>query len=339
MKKRALLVTLLAAIGLPSASIAADQELNIYSARHYQTDEALYGESTRQTGIKINRIEAKEDELIERIKNEGENSPADIFITVDASRLGNADAMGLFAPFQSDEIAARIPAHLRTDTWIAFSKRARVIIYNPELVNGEDVQTYESLADPKLKGKVCTRSGSHPYNLSLGAALIHHNGAEKTEEWARGIVANFARAPKGGDTDQIRAVAAGECGVAIANSYYFARLMNSEREQDKKVVEAVRFVWPNQSTWGTHVNVSGAGVLKHAPNKEAARKFLEYLASDDAQRYFANGNNEWPTVPSVKVDNPALDKLGSFKADTMPIGDLARNVPEAQKIYDRAGYR
>jgi len=339
MKKRALLVTLLAAIGLPSASIAADQELNIYSARHYQTDEALYGEFTRQTGIKINRIEAKEDELIERIKNEGENSPADIFITVDASRLGNADAMGLFAPFQSDEIAARIPAHLRTDTWIAFSKRARVIIYNPELVNGEDVQTYESLADPKLKGKVCTRSGSHPYNLSLGAALIHHNGAEKTEEWARGIVANFARAPKGGDTDQIRAVAAGECGVAIANSYYFARLMNSEREQDKKVVEAVRFVWPNQSTWGTHVNVSGAGVLKHAPNKEAARKFLEYLASDDAQRYFANGNNEWPTVPSVKVDNPALDKLGSFKADTMPIGDLARNVPEAQKIYDRAGYR
>ena len=339
MKKRALLITLLAAIGIPTIAAAADKELNIYSARHYQTDEALYGEFTRQTGIKINRIEAKEDELIERIKNEGANSPADIFITVDASRLGHADSLGLFAPFQSDEIDARIPTHFRTDTWVAFSTRARVIVYNPELVKAEDVQTYESLADPKLKDKVCTRTGAHPYNLSLGAAMIHHHGAEKTEEWAKGIVANFARAPKGGDTDQIRAVAAGECGVAIANSYYFARLMNSDREQDQKVIESVKFVWPNQNSWGTHVNVSGAGVLKHAPNREAAKKFLEYLASDDAQRYFADGNNEWPTVPSVKTDNAALDKLGSFKADNMPVSALAKNVPEAQKIYDRAGYR
>lgn len=339
MNKRALLVTLLAAIGIPATSVAADKELNIYSARHYQTDEALYGEFTRQTGIKINRIEAKEDELIERIKNEGANSPADIFITVDASRLGNADSLGMFDKFESETLNSRVPAHFRTETWIAFSTRARVIIYNPELVKGEDVQSYESLADPKLKGKVCTRTGSHPYNLSLGAALIHHLGAEKTEEWAKGIVANFARAPKGGDTDQIRAVAAGECGVAIANSYYFARLMNSDREQDKKVVESVKFVWPNQQSWGTHLNVSGAGVLKHAPNKEAAGKFLDYLASDEAQRYFANGNNEWPTVPSVKVDNAALDKLGSFKADNMPVSELAKNVPQAQMIFDRAGYR
>ena len=340
MKKRTLLVPLLAALGISAApAMGADQELNIYSARHYQTDEQLYGEFTRQTGIKVNRIEAKEAELIERIKNEGENSPADIFITVDASRLGNADSMGLFAPFQSDVIDERVPAHFRTDTWVAFSTRARVIIYNPDLVKAEDVQTYESLADPKLKGKVCTRTGAHPYNLSLGAALIHHHGAEKTEEWAEGIVANFARSPRGGDTDQIRAVAAGECGVAIANSYYFARLMNSDREQDKQVVESVKFVWPNQDSWGTHVNVSGAGVLKHAPNKAAAKKFLEYLTSDAAQRYFANGNNEWPTVPSVKFENHALDTLGSFKADDMPVAELAKNVPEAQKIFDRAGYR
>lgn len=339
MKKNALLVSLLIGGILTTPAIAANEELNIYSARHYQTDEDLYGEFTKQTGIKVNRIEAKEDELIERMRTEGENSPADIFITVDASRLGNADRMGLFAEFQSDVIDERIPENMRTPTWIAFSKRARVIIYNPELVDGEDVQTYADLADPKLKGKVCTRTGAHPYNLSLGSALIHHEGAEATEKWAEGIVANFARDPKGGDTDQIRSVAAGECGVAIANSYYYARLMNSDRTQDQEVVEATEFVWPNQETWGTHVNVSGAGIVKTAPNKEAAQKFLEYLTSDSAQAYFANGNNEWPVVLDVKVENPALEVLGEFKQDEMPISELANNVPEAQKIYDRAGYR
>jgi iron(III) transport system substrate-binding protein len=201
------------------------------------------------------------------------------------------------------------------------------------------VQTYESLADSALKGKVCTRSGSHPYNISLGAALIKHIGAEATENWARNVVANFARAPKGGDTDQIRAVAAGECGVAIANSYYLARLMNSDKPDDKAVVEKIGTVWPNQKTWGTHINVSGAGMLKHAPNKGAAVKFLEYLASDEAQAYFANGNNEWPVVEGVKVTNPALETLGKFKADSQPIGELAKTAAEAQRIFDRAGFR
>jgi iron(III) transport system substrate-binding protein len=214
-----------------------------------------------------------------------------------------------------------------------------VIVYNPDVVKAEQVQTYEQLADPALKGQVCTRSGSHPYNLSLGAALIKHNGAEGTEKWAEGIVANFARAPKGGDTDQIRAVAAGECGVAIANSYYLARLMNSEKREDQEAVAKIKAVWPNQATWGTHINVSGAGMLKHGPNKEAAVKFLEYLASYEAQAYFANGNNEWPGVPAVKVDNAALTKLGDFKADKLPIGELAATVAEAQRIFDRAGYR
>jgi len=186
---------------------------------------------------------------------------------------------------------------------------------------------------------VCTRSGSHPYNLSLGAAMIKHNGADDTVKWASGIVDNFARAPKGGDTDQIKAVAAGECGVAIANSYYLARLMNSAKPEDQAVVAKIKAVWPNQQTWGTHINVSGAGMLKHAPNKGAAVKFLEYLASDEAQAYFANGNNEWPVVASVKVDNAALDKLGEFKADGMPIGDIGKTVGQAQRIYDRAGYR
>ncbi|AVZ78852.1 Fe(3+) ABC transporter substrate-binding protein [Zoogloeaceae bacteirum Par-f-2] len=339
MIKKTVFVSLLAALGLNTGSALAQPELNIYSARHYQTDEALYGNFTKQTGIKINRIEAKEDELIERLRNEGANSPADILITVDASRLAKADEMGLFAPVKSAVLEARIPAHLRTDTWIAFSTRARVIVFNKDLVKAEQVQNYEDLANPALKGKVCTRSGSHPYNLSLGAALIQHLGAEKTEEWARNLVANFARPPRGGDTDQIRAVAAGECGVAIANSYYYARLMNSTRPEDQKVVEAATLVWPNQKTTGTHINVSGAGILKHAPNKEAALKFLEYLASDDAQRYFADGNNEWPAVASVKVNNPALDKLGEFKVDTLPMSKLAGSVAEAQRIFDRAGYR
>ncbi len=337
---RAPLATALATLGLAAFSAhAADAELNLYTARHYQTDEALYGNFTKQTGIKINRIEAKEDELLERIRNEGANSPADVFITVDATRLAKADGMGVFAPVQSAALEQRIPAHLRTANWFAYSTRARIIVFNPEQVNAEQVQNYEDLAAPALKGKVCTRSGSHPYNLALGAALIRHDGAEKTGEWAQGIVANFARAPKGGDTDQIKAVAAGECGVAIVNSYYLARLMNSDKPADKEAVAKIRPVWPNQQSWGTHINVSGAGMLKHAPNKAAAVKFLEYLASDEAQRYFADGNNEWPTVPGVKVSNAALEKLGPFKADSLPVGDLAATVAEAQKIFDRAGYR
>jgi len=192
-----------------------DKELNLYSARHYQTDEALYENFTRQTGIRIKRIEGKEDELLERIKNEGANSPADVFITVDAARLAQADALGLFAPVKSKLLEERIPANLRTADWFAFSTRARVIIYGKDKVNPADVQNYEDLANPKLKGKLCSRSGSHPYNLSLGSALIAHLGEQKTEEWARGVVANFARPPKGGDTDQIKAVAAGECEVAV----------------------------------------------------------------------------------------------------------------------------
>ncbi len=340
MMKKAAVTALLSAFGLAAPSVhAVDTELNIYSARHYQTDEALYGNFTKQTGIKVNRIEAKEDELLERIRNEGANSPADVFITVDVSRLAHADQMGIFAPVKSALLDERIPANLRTERWFSFSKRARIIVYNPELVKAEQVQTYEQLADPVLKGKVCTRSGSHPYNLSLGAAMIKHNGADETVKWASGLVDNFARAPKGGDTDQIKSVAAGECGVAIANSYYLARLMNSTKPDDQAVVDKVKVVWPNQHSWGTHINVSGAGMLKSAPHKEAAVKFLEYLASDEAQAYFANGNNEWPVVRSVKVDNPALDKLGEFKADSMQIGELADTVAQAQKIYDRAGYR
>ncbi|MBK9217374.1 MAG: extracellular solute-binding protein [Uliginosibacterium sp.] len=327
-----------ASLASPTAH-AADTELNLYSARHYQTDEALYKNFEKTTGIKINRIEAQEDALLERLKNEGANSPADVFITVDATRLAKADELNLFAEVKSPVLAARIPPHLQTGEWFAFSTRARVIVYNKLAIKPEQIQTYEQLADPALKGQVCVRAGMHPYNLSLGAAMIAHEGEAKTEAWARGLVANFARAPKGGDTDQIKAVAAGECGVALSNSYYVARLIRSSAPEDRKVVEAIGVIWPNQKTWGTHINVSGGGMLKTAPHKEAAVKFLEYLASDDAQRYFADGNNEWPVVADVKVKNPALERLGPFKADTLAIGRTSKGAITAQKIFDRAGWR
>jgi iron(III) transport system substrate-binding protein len=333
------LVTLLVAVAASAASAAEEKVLNLYSARHYQTDEKLYADFTSQTGIRVNRIEGKEDELLERIKNEGAQSPADVFITVDAARLGQADALGLFTPLRSRVLEERIPANMRTDDWVAFSMRARVIVYNKASVNPADVQDYEDLASPKLKGKLCVRSGSHPYNLSLGSALISHLGEKKVEEWARGVVANLARAPKGGDTDQIRSVAAGECAVALANSYYVARLMRSEKPEDKDVVAKIAVVWPNQRNRGTHVNVSGGGVLKTAPHKEAALKFLEYLASDEAQVYFADGNNEWPVVKTARVRNPALEALGTFKSDPLHVGTLSKNIALAQKVFDRAGWR
>jgi iron(III) transport system substrate-binding protein len=233
----------------------------------------------------------------------------------------------------------RIPDNLRSPDWFAFSTRARVIVYNKATVNPTDVQNYEDLASPKLKGTVCARSGAHPYNLSLGSALIHHLGEQRTEEWARGMVANFARAPKGGDTDQIKAVAAGECGVAISNTYYIARLLRSDKPADKQAMEKIGLVWPNQKSYGTHINISGGGMLKTAPHKEAALRFLEYLAGDEAQAYFANGNNEWPVVKSSAVRNPALDSLGAFKADGLNVGVLSKNTALAQKVFDRAGWR
>ena len=199
--------------------------------------------------------------------------------------------------------------------------------------------TYESLADPKLKGKLCSRSGAHPYNLSLVSSLIAHDGEAKTEEWARGVVANFARAPKGGDTDQIKSVAAGECGVAVSNTYYLARLIRSDKVEDRRLMERVGIVWPNQAGHGTHINISGGGMVKTSKNQESAVKFLEYLASDEAQRYFADGNNEWPVVAGLNTNNPALDAMGKFKADTLPISALAKNVVAAHKLLDRAGYR
>jgi iron(III) transport system substrate-binding protein len=336
---RALLAACAAAFAV--SAHAQNQELNLYTARHYQTDEALYNNFTKQTGIKINRIEGGEDALFERIKAEGAASPADVFLTVDAGRLWKADQAGIFAPVKSAVLEKRIPTQYRDPEgkWYGFSARARVIVYNKDAVKPGEVRNYEDLADPRWKGKVCVRSSGHPYQLSLVASMIAHDGPEKTDAWLKGLATNLARDPKGGDTDQIKAVAVGECDVALTNQYYLVRLMRSQKPEDKAVVAKLGWVWPNQDNRGAQMNISGGGMLKSAPHKEAAVKFLEYLASDDAQRYFADGNNEWPVVPGVKITNPELDTLGEFKADTLNVGLLGKNQAAAQRAADRAGYK
>jgi iron(III) transport system substrate-binding protein len=329
-------------LALTAPAFAADEPvLNLYSARHYQTDEALYSNFTKATGIRINRIEAGDEQLVERLKSEGAASPADVLLIVDAARLWQAQQMDLFRPTKSALLEERIPPALRDPdgNWFGFSYRARILVYDKRAVRPDDIATYESLADSKNKGKVCTRSGSHPYNLSLIASMLARDGAAKTEAWAKGVVANMARSPRGGDTDQIKAVAAGECGVALVNSYYYARVLRSTKPEDREMAQRTAVVWPDQKTQGVHVNVSGGGVLKNAPHRDNAVRFLEYLASNDAQVYFADGNNEWPAVKTVTIKNPALEALGPFKADPLPIAVLGRNAPEAQRIADRAGWR
>jgi iron(III) transport system substrate-binding protein len=341
-------VAMALAAGMATSMPALSQPsgvLNLYSARHYQTDEALYAEFTQQTGIKINRIEADDNALFERLRSEGKNSPADVILMVDAARLWRAQVEGLFQPIQSKILESRIPKNLRSNDegqgsqWFGFSTRARMIIFNKATVRSSDVDTYEKLADPINKGKVCTRSGSHPYMLSMIGAMYERSGEAKTEAWAKSMVSNMARSPKGGDTDQIKGVASGECGVALTNSYYLARLMRSSKPEDQVIISKISWVWPNQATTGTHMNVAGGAVAKNAPNKAAAIKFLEYLASDQAQRYFADGNNEWPAVKSVKTNNPALNQWGKFKEETISISAIGTNQIYAQKILDRVSYK
>ena len=338
-------ITLLIANSSKGFATEPNKELNLYSARHYQTDEALYANFTKSTGIKINRIEADDNALLERLNSEGTKSPADVILLVDAARLWRAQVNGMFRPTQSKLLDQRIPMNLRAKadadgtTWFGFSTRARIIVYDKASINPQNVNTYEKLAEPVNKGKVCTRSGSHPYMLSLVGALIERDGSVATEQWAKGMVANMARSPKGGDTDQIKAVASGECGVAITNSYYLARLMRSTKPEDMATVAKVAHIWPNQNAGGVHINISGGGVAKNAPNPKAAVKFLEYLASDSAQIYLADGNNEWPAVTSVKVDNSALKALGPYQVETVSVAAIGRNQVAAQRILDRVGFK
>jgi len=332
-----------------SASAHAQSVLNLYSARHYSTDEALYTNFTKATGIRIQRVDADDAGIISRLGTEGSASPADVVLLVDAARLWKAQVDGLFLPIKSAALETAIPIHLRakpqTDgstAWFGFSTRARVVVYDKLKVKPEDIDTYEELGEAKNKGRLCTRSGSHPYNLSLFGSMVEHIGPQKTEAWLRGLVANMARAPKGGDTDQVKAVASGECAVALTNSYYLARLMRSNKPEDKAVIERIGIAFPNQATWGTHVNIAGGAVARHSKNKDAAVKFLEYLASPEAQQYFANGNNEWPAAQGVVLDNPALQAMTGgtpFKSEVIPTSVVGTNQVKVQQMLDRVGYR
>jgi iron(III) transport system substrate-binding protein len=335
-------------MGTATAALAQEQTLNLYSARHYSTDEALYANFTKATGIKINRVDADDAGILARLKAEGTASPADVILLVDAARLYKGEVDGLFQPVKSAVLDDAIPVQYRAKAtpegtpWFGFSTRARVIVYDKTKVKREDVDTYEELADAKNKGKICIRSGSHPYNLSLFGAVTEHLGEQKAEAWLKGVVANLARDPKGGDTDQIKGVGAGECQIAVSNTYYIARLLRSSNPEDKALMERVSVVFPNQASWGTHLNIAGGAVAKHAKNPANAVKFLEYLASPDAQNYFANGNNEWPTAKGVKVKNPALQAMsggGDFKSETIPLAAVGANQVKVQQMLDRVGFK
>jgi len=323
------------------SSLVSANEVNIYNSRHYGSDIQLYEQFTEATGIKVNVVEGKHDALIQRLANEGRNSPADVLITVDAGRLALAATQDLLQPAQSDILATSVPEHLRhpDNLWFGLSVRARVLVYPKDTsrLDPSMLSTYEALADPEFKGKVLSRSSSNVYTQSLVASILANNGPEKTLEWSEGVVANFARPPEGGDTDQIRAVAAGQGDVAIANTYYVGRLLNSDKPEDQEVGEQVGVFFPNQDDRGTHVNISGAGIAKYAPNKDNALKLLEFLVTD-GQRYFADVNHEYPVNPEVEP-HPTLAEFGEFKQDTLNASNYGKYSPDAVKIMDKAGWK
>ncbi|QIE41518.1 extracellular solute-binding protein [Rhodobacteraceae bacterium SC52] len=329
----------LSALLLLSAALPALADVNIYSARHYDKDDELYDAFTEKTGIAVNRIEGDSDELIARMRAEGANSPADIFLTVDAGRMWRADEAGLLAPINSDVLNARIPAYLRHPDghWFAMSQRARVIFYAKDRVETPPA-TYEALADPAYEGQVCIRSSSNVYNQSLLASIIAVDGEEAAADWAKGVRANMAREPQGGDTDQLRGIVSGECDIAVANTYYFVRGLAENVDGLSDDIDSIGWVWPNQGDRGAHTNVAAAAVLKTAPNPEEAVAFLEFLTTDYAQQHFANQNYEYPAVPGVALGGDVA-KLGLFVPDnTTGVATYGENAAAAQQIFNTVGW-
>lgn len=322
------------------ASIAqAEGEVNLYSSRHYDTDERLYSDFTDITGITINRIEGNADELIARMQAEAANSPADVLITVDTSRLERAKNAGILRSIDSAVLEDRIPSNLQDsdNQWFGFSQRARIIFYDKADVS-EPPLDYLSLADPKYKGMVCHRSSSNVYGQTLLASIIEHHGEAEAKAWAQGMVDNFARDPEGGDTDQLRGLVSGQCDISISNTYYFARALRRDVDGVTEAIDSIGWVFPAQEAEGAHMNLSGAGVAANAPNLENAVKFMEYLASDQAQQYFSAGNDEFPAVPGVPLSE-SVAKLGEFKPDSVDLSAVAKNVPAAQKIFNEVGWK
>ena len=351
MKIRSFWVVLLAAVTFwacetqpsdtpASASETASGELNLYTHRHYEADKQLIAAFTEATGITVNVVNASADELILKMENEAEQSPADVLITVDAGRLERARNKDLFQSVSSPVLEANIPAHLREQGghWFGFTKRARLIVYDKEAGVPANVETYDDLAAPAMKGKVLIRSSGNIYNQSLMAAIIANKGEEGAKAWAAGVVSNMARAPKGNDRDQMKAVIAGEGQVAIVNSYYLGHLLNSQDEAEVAVGERIGVLFPNQDDRGTHINISGAGVAKHAPNKDNAIKFIEYLSGKEAQALLASSNYEFPVNPEAETSE-LLSSWGLFVEDELALEKLGAFNKQAVLTFDEVGWK
>lgn len=339
----ALLVSSIVLVYLNTNDLVESEEVNIYTSRHYDADDLLYKQFTKKTGIKVNVISGKGSALIERLKAEGTNSPGDIFFTVDAGNLANFQKQGYLQPIQSEAIKQVVPVELRgeNDEWIAVAKRARVIFYNPELVDENEIKNinYEDLSNDIWKGKIAIRSSSNMYNQSLVSSLISNIGIKKTEEWAKGLVSNFSRKPQGNDRSQIMAVANKKASIAIANTYYIGIMLSGKGGQDQlNAANKVKIAFPNQGNRGTHINISGGGVLKYSPNRENAEKFLEFLLSREAQNHIVNNTFEYPVLSSVRP-HPLIDNFGEFKMDKTSVADFGKYNPDAVKLMDRVNWQ
>ena len=339
----ALLVSSIILIFINTNDEIQSKEVNIYTSRHYDADDLLYKQFTKKTGIKVNIISGKGSALIERLKAEGANSPGDVFFTVDAGNLANFQKQGYLQPIQSEAIKQVVPVELRgeNDEWVAVAKRARVIFYNPELVDENEIKNinYEDLSKDTWKGKIVIRSSSNMYNQSLVSSLISNLGIEKTEEWAKGLVSNFSRKPQGNDRSQIMAVANKKASIAIANTYYIGIMLSGKGGQDQlNAANKVKIAFPNQGNRGTHINISGGGVLKYSPNRENAEKFLEFLLSREAQNHIVNNTFEYPVLSTVRP-HPLIENFGEFKMDKTSVADFGKYNPDAVKLMDRVNWQ
>lgn len=322
--------------------LASASEVNIYSARQEALIKPLLDRFTASTGIAVNLVTGDGDALLTRLRNEGRNSPADLLITTDAGRLYRAQEAGVLQPLDAPDINALVPAHLRSsdDYWTGLSMRARVIVYAPERVDAQQLSTYQALARPEWQGRVCIRSSGHIYNQSLVASLLANDGDQATAAWLQGLVRNLARPPQGGDRDQIKAVAVGQCDVAVVNSYYLGGMLQASEAEERAAGQAVRLFWPNQAEGqsGTHVNISGAGLTRSARNPDAARALIRFLLSDESQRWYAETNNEYPVREGVAVSD-LLAGWGEFRADSLDVTELGRRNAQAVMAMDRAGWK
>ena len=324
----------------PANATNEEKILNVYTARHYSSDKKIYKIFKQETGIKVREVSSKDQALLERLKSEGSASPADVIILADAARLWRAEKSGFFQQHGSAKMTEIVPKKFQSkNNWVGLTSRARVIVVNKRRHGSKKIATYSDLASSAFKNQFCSRSSTHPYMLSLVSSVMINLGEKQTKKWAKKIVSNQARTPRGGDTDQIRAVASGECGVAVTNSYYLVRLMRSSNPKDRAAVKKIKVIFPNQNSSGTHINVTGGGIAKHAPHPNNARLFLEFLLSDKIQRLYAIGNNEWPIVKGTRINNSKLESLGNFKRDILSMKEIGKNQFNAQKLLDNVGWQ